>query len=743
MKTLIYSLLFLVISLQTYSQNSLQGVINNNSTQEPLAFANLYFPQLEKGTTTNENGEFLIENLPNGTYKIVCSIIGYETFSSTVQLPYKQAFTVSLNPSVIEMEEVILSTPFHKLQRDNVMKVEQAKISDLKSSGSINLSDGLSTISGVEIVSTGIGIGKPVIRGLSSNRVLVYAQGVRLENQQFGDEHGLGLSDAGVESVEVIKGPASLLYGSDALGGVLYLNPEKFAEQNSSSGDINFNYFSNTQGYSTNAGYKSSSDHFKFIFRGSLTEHADYKTQDYRVTNTRFKEQDFKSAIKYQATHFKSEFRYNLNASKLGIPEEIGIQNTNTNPLLPNQEINNHIFSSKSKLFLNNSSFELNLGFIYNDRKEFEEEHGHDYEDHENEENEEDHNEEVLEAALHMKLKTFNYDLKYNLPQIGKFETIVGAQGMNQTNTNYGEEQLIPNAITNDVGILATSHIHLDKLDIQIGARFDRREIDIENGFNKSFNSFNGALGFKQNISDKIVLRLNLASGFRAPNLAELTSEGSHEGTNRYEIGNPNLKSEQNLQSDFSIEYNSEHLELFANGFYNKINNYIFLSPNGDIINNDPVFLYLQDDAKLYGGEFGLHFHPHPLDWLHIESSFETVTGKQNNGEYLPLIPANKLKNTLRVEFENSAIKNAYAFVTLNHTFKQDNINSFETITNAYSLLSSGFGGEIKLFNNPLFLRATVKNITNKTYVNHLSRLKPDGISNIGRNFSFGMTYNL
>ncbi len=735
MKTLFSLLLFLVTSIPIYAQNSLQGKIKNSSTQEPLAFANIYFPQLEKGTISNENGEFLIKNLPNGAYKFVCSIIGYESFSSTIQFPANESLIVNLRASIIEMEEVILSTPFHKLQRDNVMKVEQAKISSLKSSGAINLSDGISNISGVESVSTGISIGKPVIRGLSSNRVLVYVQGIRLENQQFGDEHGLGVNDAGVESVEVIKGPASLLYGSDALGGVIYLNPEKFANQNSSSGDFNLDYYSNTQGYSTNIGYKSSSDKFKFIFRGSLTEHADYKTKDYRVTNTRFKEQDFKSAIKYQAIHFNSEFRYNLNASKLGIPEGIGIQNTNTDPLLPNQEINNHIFSSKSKLFLNNSSFELNLGFIYNDRKEFEEEHGHD--------EEENHTEEVSEAALHMKLKTFNYDLKYHLPQGKKFETIFGLQGMNQTNTNYGEEQLVPNAGTNDFGILTTSHIHFEKIDVHVGARFDNRVINIENGFSKNYNSFNGAIGFKKNVLNNVVVRLNLASGFRGPNLAELTSNGSHEGVNRYEIGNPNLKSEQNLQADFSIEYNSEHVELFANGFYNKINNYIFLSPNGDFINSDPVFLYLQDDAKLFGGEFGLHFHPHPLDWLHVESSFETVTGKQNSGEYLPLIPANKLNNTIRVEFENNSIKKAYAFITLNHTFRQDNINTFETITNRYSLLSSGFGGEIKLFNKPLFLRISVKNITNKVYVNHLSRLKPDSIANIGRNINFGMTYQL
>ncbi|MCK0179335.1 TonB-dependent receptor [Flavobacteriaceae bacterium S0862] len=739
MKSIYLSLLFLVASLPIHAQNTVKGTITDIDTHEVLELANVYFPILEKGGITNENGEFTIYNIPNGKHKIIVSIIGYETYDGYVELPNEDYIKIQLYASAIEMDEIVLSTPFHKLQRDNVMKVDQKKISELKSNGAVTLADGINTISGVETVSTGIGIGKPVIRGLSSNRVLVYAQGVRLENQQYGDEHGLGLSDAGVESIEVIKGPASLLYGSDALGGVLYINPEKFANANSSKGDINFNYFTNTQGYNTNAGFKTSGEIFKAIFRGSLTEHSDYKTKDYRVTNSRFKEQDFKAAIGLHTSKFNTEIRYNLNASQLGIPEEIGVQSTSTTPLEPNQNINNHILSSKSKLFLENSSFELNFGYIFNDRKEFEDHH---HEEDEEEEEGEEH-EEGEEAALHMKLKTFNYDLKYNLPKSGKFETIVGIQGMTQTNSNFGEEELIPDATTNDIGLLATSHIHFDAMDLQIGARYDNRTINVDNSFDKSFSSFNGAFGIKKDFSESFTTRVNLASGFRAPNLAELTSDGSHEGTNRYEVGNENLKNEQNFQIDVAFEYNAQHVELFVNGFYNKVNNFIFLSPDGTLIDDNPVYLYLQDDAKLFGGELGLHFHPHPLDKLHIENTFETVTGKLKDGSHLPLIPANKITNTIRLEFENDWIEKGYSFIRLSTYLKQNNISDFETSTPSYALVNVGIGGEMKLFNNSLQLSISGNNLMNKKYVNHLSRLKSDGIYNIGRNVSFALSYTL
>ena len=394
--------------------------------------------------------------------------------------------------------------------------------------------------------------------------------------------------------------------------------------------------------------------------------------------------------------------------------------------------------SSKSTLFFDNSSLDVNLGYIYNDRKEFEEEHDHgDEEDYD----EEEHEHEILDPALHMKLKTFNYDVKYNLPTMGKFETIVGIQGMFQENSNYGEEQLIPDANVTDFGALAVSHIHFDKVDVQLGLRYDIRMLETDE-LDKNFNSFNAALGAKTNLTNNLSLRVNLASGFRAPNLAELTSYGSHEGTGRFEIGDPNLDNEQNIQLDLALEYTSKYIEVFANGFYNLVNNYIYIEPNGELMNEDPVFLYVQNDAKLYGGEAGFHLHPHPLDWLHFESSFETVFGEQD-GSDLPLIPATNLNNTLRVEFANNWLKKGYAFTKLSTTFKQDKVSYFETSTDGYSLLSAGLGATFNWKEAKFGVSLTGTNLLDKTYVSHLSRLKPDGIYNIGRNFSIGVNVQI
>lgn len=734
MKKIILSILLTFTGIKAVSQNSLAGKVTDKSNNGTLEQVSVYFPDLEKGSVSNQNGEFVIQNLPLGTYKLVASYIGYQSYSGSISiLKGENRLDLELLPTAIEMDEVIVSTPFHKLQRDNVMKVEYAKVAALKTKGATTLAEGITDIPGVSVVSTGTGIGKPVIRGLTSNRVLVYAQGIRLENQQFGDEHGLGVNDAGIESVEVIKGPASLLYGSDAMGGVLYLNPEKFSRPNTTEGDINLNYFSNTKGLDGNIGVRTSGNRFKYLVRATSNSHTDYRTGDReQVTNSRFRESDLKLGTAYQSTSFKTELRYNYNTADLGIPEELGLRTNTRKPDIPYQTINNHILSSKSNLFFNRSSLELTLGYILNNRKEYE---------------------EAASVALDMDLSTFNYDLQYTLPKWKKLESIIGIQGIHQTNTNFGEEVLIPDAITHDIGVLATTHIHFNsKNDMQLGMRYDHRGINGEEygilgdeghipKLNRNFDSFNAAVGYKNNLTDRIIARINIASGFRAPNLAELTSNGVHEGTNRYEIGNLNLKNEQNVQTDLAIEFSNDHFEFFANGFYNTINNYVFIAPDGTFVNEDSVYRYRQQNADLYGGEIGFHLHPHPYDWLHFESGYQTVIGKLNHGEPLPLIPANSLTNTLRVEFTdiNYWLHSSYIFTTLNSVFKQKRVSSFETDSPGYSLLHFGMGGKLSVFDQDVNIRIAANNLLDKSYISHLSRLKVDGIPNPGRNISMAV----
>lgn len=728
--------LFLGFSIVASAQNKVIGTISDLQNK-PLSRVTISIPEVHKETISDENGTYSLTNLPSGKFKIVFSFIGFATQSLDVVINQKETtISVQLLEDFHQMDEVIISTAFNKLQSQNVMKVEHQSMKALQQKGTSTLIEGLATVPGVSQVSTGTSIGKPVIRGLSGNRVLVYSQGVRLENQQFGEEHGLGLNDAGVESVEVIKGPASLLYGSDAIGGVLYFNPEKFGKPNTSELNFNQKYFTNTKGTNSSLGYKLSGDDLKFSARISNNKHADYKIADGdRVTNTRYEELDFKTGLGYSDSNFSTTFRYNYNELDLGIPEEgIAEQTTSKHPDFPKQGVFSHILSLNNSIYFKNSKLDADVGYIINDRSEFE---------------------DSDVAILQMKLKTFNYNVKYYLPKFGKFEAIIGTQGMHQTNVNSGEELLIPDATTNDYGVFGTVNYEWNKNVIQAGIRYDNRNVtSISNGIvgeegyfaaiDKKFQSFNSSLGFKTNLKENIILRVNLASGFRAPNLAELTSNGVHEGSNRYEIGNSNLENEQNFQTDLNLEYRNPHFELFVNGFYNHINNYIFISPNGNVIDGNDVYDYVQDNAALFGGEAGIHFHPHPFDWLHITSSFESVTGKKSNGDNLPLIPANKWNNSLKTEFNSAKyFKDGFAVLNVEYTLNQKNPGEFETKSSDYTLINLGFGGTVTFGKTAFDVNLNANNLFDKSYISHLSRLKTDGIPNIGRNIVLGINFSI
>lgn len=744
--------LFLGFSAMLQAQNAVSGTVTDVSNQ-PIIGASVYIPELHKGTTTDADGKFAFKNLPNGSFRIVFSYVGFKTVNQWIEkLTKNTVVNIRMENAVLEIDEVIVSTPFNKMQSQNVMKVEHESIESLQQKGTSTLIEGLATIPGVSQIATGTSIGKPVIRGLSGNRVLVYSQGVRIENQQFGAEHGLGLNDAGVESVEVIKGPASLLYGSDAMGGVLYFNPEKFADAHTFKANFNQKYFSNTLGSNASMGVKTSTDNWKFLARGTYNTHSDYKIgQGDRVTNSRYNETDFKTGIGYNNSKFSTVVRYNFNKLDLGIPEEgLAEQTYSKNPESPRQEVDNHLLSLNNVIYFGHSKLDVDLGYISNNRKEFE---------------------DGNEASLDMLLNTYNYNAKYHLPKMGQFEAVLGVQGMHQTNKNSGEEYLIPDATTNDLGVFGTVNYEWGTSVLQTGLRFDNRNLnslaheaeeeehheeteeeheehehhggDID-ALSRSFNSINASLGYKTNLSETLVLRMNVASGFRAPNLAELTSNGVHHGTNRYEIGNANLKTEQNVQTDINLEYGNTHFEFFVNGFYNHINNYIYTSPTGEIMDDSDVFAYVQDNARLYGGEVGLHFHPHPLDWLHYETSFASVTGKKDKGDYLPLIPANNWNNTIRTEFKiKNWFEEGFASLNVNTTFNQDNVSGFETSSNGYTLVNLGFGGKIKWNKTALNVSLNGNNLFDKKYIAHLSRLKTDGIPNIGRNIVLGMNFNL
>ncbi len=707
------------------AQNTLKGIITDSKSGDPIPGVTILIENSNKGTTSTFNGNYTLPNIESSKIRIIYSYTGYIKQELSIQFDTNiKVVNISLHENVFEIDEVILSTPFNKLQSENVVKVSYKSLASMQRKGIQNLMDGISQMSGVTQMSTGSGISKPVIRGLTGSRVLVYNQGVRLENFQYGDFHGIGINESGISSVEVIKGPASLLYGSDAVGGVLYLVPEKYARAGQTKVNIKSQYTSNTQGINSTIGVKTSLDKFQFLARGAFNTNADYTVANTdRVTNSRYNDKDFKTGLGFKRNGFSTDIRYNFNRAQNGIPHEIGTQETTHSITGKHQNLDNHVLSIKSDIELKNSKIKTNFGQTWHKRTLI--------------------NENI--TLIGMQLNTFNYDAKWYLPDWKKLESIVGVQGMNQNNSNFGKGYLLPDATTNSIGFFTNLLYEFNTISLQGGIRYDMRHIltrdvsentlpDYRPGFDKNLNSFTSSIGLKSNLFNKITLRLNIATGFRAPNLSELASKGIHSG--RIEIGNSNLENEQNWQGDLALEYAHTHIEFFANAFINSIANYIFLAPTGEVQNDYIVYQYEQDNAQLYGGEIGLHLHPHPFDWLHFDSSYEMVIGQRDHDTYLPLIPANQWKNQLRLTngTKHLPLEKYYLNIGVNHTFKADKISEFETSKPAYTLLNMGLGADFKFQKINLNTTISAHNLLNKEYISHLSVLREHNVPNMGRN---------
>jgi len=736
MKNIYILVVVLLTGFPALAQTEIKGLITNQEG-ELLIGANVFIPEQNKGTVADQNGHYILRNLPKGKVKIQYSYVGYNNQLVTVMMDHSsQTHNITLQHEPIETQAVVIVGGYNSTQHENAVKIDVIKSEVISGSGSPNFTEALTKIPGVDMISKGSGISKPVIRGLAMNDILVLNNGVRYENYQYSDHHPLGIDEFGIESVEVIKGPASLLYGSDAIGGVVDFVKEKPAPIGQIIGDYNMQLYSNSQGATTNLGVKGASQNFFWGIRGGGKTNADYyQGGGELVPNSRFNEWSVKGNAGYTGKTGTFKLFYDVNQQKLGLVEPDVI------PLITErgrvndiwyQTFKNKLLSSQNKLYLGNYKVEVNAAFQSTELM---------------------HYDERAEPFIDMQLGTLTYEAKLYLPSTKNAEYIFGLQGFNQQNDNLcnRETKLLPDAGINSYsGFTLLQYTFFEKLRLQAGARYDYRNLTTEKlglaadynyrpALSKEYNSLSGSFGATYNLSEKILFRANLAAAFRSPNLAELTSNGLHE--NRYEVGSPDLLPQHAFEGDLSVHYHFDNLSFDVAGFYNRINDYIFISPTGEAGDGGfPIYKYMQSDARLFGGEAVLHIHPRPIEWLHFETVFSTVTGKQDNDDYLPLIPAHKLKFELRVEKKKLLFfENTYFKINVLNAFSQDNLAPEEEATSGYTLVDVGVGANLKSGNQLIVIGLSANNIFDQKYIDHLSTLKEAGFFNPGRNIALNL----
>jgi iron complex outermembrane receptor protein len=677
-----------------------------------------------------------------------------------IMLLFIQSTYSQVGKDLVELDEIVLSIPFGQTLGKSVIKVDKINLNDVNPIIKQYISKSISRLPGVSIITTGPGIAKPSIRGLSFNRVLVYDQGIRLENQQWGEEHGIGISSSGVESVEVVKGPLYVLYGSDAMGGVVYVQPESYNSSKGISIDYTGVYNSNYNGLTNNLGLNGNSDNFSYMLRADVIDNGEFSTPDGEIENTWFTQNNLKAGIAFETDIFKSDLRFSLTNSEIGIPhmeddhddhgeddhddhgEDDHDDHEDHDEEGHYQELTHSTLTWKNTFDMgNNHILDIVLGQQLNTRKEFggheEEDHDdHGEEDHDDHEDHDEEGHEEGEAELDMELETKSADIKLTMPQSENLNLVIGTNLLSQENKNFGHEELIPDSEMSDFGLFALGQVNINESSqALIGVRYDSRSISSANTSN-DYSSFNGSIGLKKDFSNS-TLRFNLSSGFRAPNLIELFADGVHHGSFQYKRGNINLSAETSLQTDFSFQINNDDSLVSFDLFYNSINDYIYLSPGSEFEDGFRVYNYLQQNAKLYGGEIHLNKQT-SLSWLKYYSSLEYIFGESSDGEALPFISPLTFNQVFNVDFGND-----YSLeIDFIAKAKQGRVSVFEEKTDGYTLLNLSGVWETELLGNDLDVFWSVDNVFDKEYYDHLSRLKTAGIHEMGRNISIGLKYN-
>lgn len=792
-------ILLLFFSLQTRAEPAMRSSVSGRVTDTagaPLPGAVIELPELHTGTIADVDGNYSIPNLPSGDFLISVKLLSFATQTQSIKLNGATKADFKLSSAVLEQHEIVVTgTSAATEQRRSPTPIQSISAAALHENVSSNVIDAITRMPGVQQLSTGPAISKPIIRGLGYNRIITLNDGIRQEGQQWGDEHGIEIDDYNVSRVEVLKGPASLTYGSDAIAGVINILSEEPAPLGKIQGLI-------ATGYQTNNGQASlharlAGNEQGLYWSGYYTGKAahDYKDPyDGYVFNTRFQNNDFGATIGMNKHWGSSKLSFTSFNQKLGIAE--GLRDSATGSFLkpvdihgvaaealvddadgktyslnlPRQQINHKKLTLINSFYLpNNARIGLSLGLQQNNRQEFG---------------------DVLNPnlpGLSLRLRTFNYSAFYRFADLNGWQVTAGANGMAQQNTNLGIEFLVPDYSLFDIGGYVTAKKQVGKWSLAGGLRADYRKLNVDalfvdslgerivspeaggftrfKDFSRSFSSPSGSVGLSYALNKKTTFKANIASGYRAPNIAELAANGVHEGTIRYEYGNANLKAENSYQGDLGVEYASEHLAINAAVFYNHIANFVYTQKLSGISGQDsipkennkevyPAFQYSQTNANLFGGELFVDLHPHPLDWLHFENTISYVQGRNGNAtdssKYLPNIPATRWLIGLRAQGKKQGkyIGSAYAKLELDNYFAQNQVYSAygtETTSPGYSLLNASLGFDI-LNKKKSIMSITLagQNLANIGYQNHLSRLRyADVNERTGRTGIFGVGRNL
>ncbi len=704
------------------------GHVVDANTGEHIPFINLIVEGTRIGTITDASGHYLLTNLPVGEHTLVVQGLGFKTTRTTFEAIEKTTIEVDIDieRDVIRLDEIVITaSPTQsgfRYQPDQAFSSE-----DLQRRSEASFGEMLNTEPGVSMRSLGSAPSRPVIRGLDGDRILILENGERMGDiSETSADHSISLDPLVASRVEVVRGPASLLYGSSALGGVINLMTTDIpddADQGSSG------IFS-LQGSSVNnmgAGfgrYTYGGDKLSASARLSYREAGNINTPDGMLYGTSMQSYDGAAGIGFNKDNRVGGLSFSLSSQAYEIPDGIDNPDESVEIRMQRQALQGRL-SYQRQGFFDKAQLRFNASRMYQDEVVLERING-------------SWDEEV---ELTYEKYAFSSTLTTQHKPFGMFDR--GAIGLNMHGHELnvgGEEIYTPGERRVSIGLFSFQEIPLSNIfRMQAGLRLDfQHTAALSNALFPTIDSkrsavnYSGSIGLNHRPLESIEVGGQFARSHRNPSIEELFAYGPHLGGGVFELGDANLKDEIGHGGDYFIRYSSDKLQLEAAGFVNYFRNFIIFQPTG-LVDEDsgyPIFRYEGDEARLIGGEISLNYMP--AAGLSLKGGIDYVSGKRltNGDDYLPFIPP--FRFTANAEYD---LGNAWVGGNILVAATQDRVAPDEDPTEGYTLVGLIAGYRLNAAGrHVIVLRAD--NLLNTRYRDHLSRIEDRNFPMPGRNIN-------
>jgi len=746
-KAIVYSFLFLYNFSFAQCDYTLTGKVIDHHDRTALEFAEIFIKELKRGALTDSLGNYSIKNICAGMYTISCYHMGCD---SVVELVHVEGNTnQNFYPEHHLHELGLINVVVVRDPEKNTSPINELKGKELDKTRGVSLAEALKTISGVNVIQTGSTISKPVIHGLHGNRILILNNGIRQESQQWGSEHAPEIDPFIANKLTVVKGANGVRYGSDAIAGVILVEPNKLRDSAGIGAELNLVGMSNGRGGAISAIVEQN---FKKIsalswrLQGTFKKTGNIETPKYILKNTGVEENNFSATLGWNKKRYGVEVFYSQFNTSVGVfsgahignvtdlmnaidrPEPIEKAEFTYKIDRPYQHIEHELFKASAYLFTGDIG---KLSFIYarqyNLRNEFDKHKSRN-----------DSIAALNRPELHYEITSHTADVVWEHHSIKRMTGTIGISGMKQSNTYQGR-YFIPNFRNYTGGVYIIERYTINKFQIEAGIRYDYRFLQIYKYVNNviispkyNYENTSGTIGTIYKFNSKSVISLNAGTAWRAPNVNELHSKGIHHGNATYEIGNENLKTEKayNLIANYSFVENKKWM-IDASVYYKRIKDFIYLKPKFPatvtISGAFPTFEYTQTDAALTGMDLNLSYNLIPQ--LVISEKISILRAKDiKTNNYLVQMPADRFTTELTYNFKNRKVLNE-SYITLggmyeNKQWRLPENSDYAPAPKAYFLLNAEIGTTIQIKNQRVVLAIGGTNLLNTTYRNYMNRFR-------------------